>query len=123
MSELHELESEIKQLQSELGRDIEGIQRKDPAQRAKEISRCSTKLTAIKIRIESYELETLQLKPSEKAQYADALNEMQNIHKNLKKDLDRKKVEKVVNLSIVTDEESNKHLEDMDGIMRKFFFY
>jgi len=115
MSELRDLEHEIQQLQSELGRDIEGIQRKDPAQRTKEINRCQNKLISIKIRIESLELETLQLNREEKAQHSEILKQIQSTFKELKKDLDRKKADKVVEISVITDEDSNKNLEDMDG--------
>jgi len=115
MSELRDLEHEIQQLQSELARDIDGIQRKDPAQRTKEINRCQNKLISIKIRIESLELETLQLNREEKAQHSEVLKQIQNTFKELKKDLDRKKGEKVVEISAITDEDSNKNLEDMDG--------
>jgi len=117
MTEIADLERDIKHMQDNLQRDMDNLHKKDPSQRMKQINRCQNKLAEIRTRVEAYELEILQFDRNTKNTYQETFKTLQDRYKNLKKELDKKKMEKVETESrLVTEEDTtNRNIDDMDA--------
>ena len=116
MSDIAGLESNINQMMDNLNRDIEAIQKKDPSQRQKQISRCQSRLVEIRTNIEAYELEMLQLDKNAQLSQKEIFRGFQTRYKELKKQFDLKKAERSDDLNMLINEEGReKKLDEMTG--------
>ena len=117
MSDIATLEKEIRQMLETLNLDIEGLNKKDPSQRAKQILRCQNKIIEIRTRIEAFELETLQLDKFSQVQHKDTLKTLQTEYKDLKSQFERKKAEKAPgDTRLAVEDRVEKNLDEMTGI-------
>ena len=115
MSDLDEVQNEIRQLQDKLGQDLESLQKKDPSQRLLQLNRCQNKLITIRTKIEALDLEILQLDRQEQDPYKASLKELQTRFKDLKKNFDMKKAEKSGNQNLSTEDIMTKNLDELEG--------
>ena len=116
MNELDNLEKELRRLLSDFRKDIAVLEKGDPSQRMKQTNRCQNKMLEIRTRIESLELEMLQVDRQLQTAHRGAMKDIQNEFKELKNEFDRKRVDKIdIEGRSGTEEEWTKNLDDMTG--------
>ena len=115
MSDIAELEKGINSMLESLSRDIEAIQKRDPSQRQKQMSRCQNRLVEIRTNIEAFELEMLQLDKNAQASHKESFKALQARYKELKSQFERKKAEKADEGRIMNEQGLEKKLDEMNG--------
>ena len=115
MTDITDLEKNIQNMLESLDRDIEGIQKKDPSQRQKQMNRCQNRLVEVRTNIEAYELEMLQLDKNSQASHRESFKTLQARYKGLKSKFDRKKAEKPDDALMPNQEGREKKIDEMTG--------
>jgi len=98
-----------------LNTDLEGLQKKDPSQRAKQVNRCQNKLIEIRTRIEAFELETLQLDKYAQIKHKETLKSLQAQYKDMKSQFDKKRAENKNEMNAAVAIPIEKNLDEMTG--------
>lgn len=121
MADISTFEKEAIQFMDACSNDLKKLKKKDaPSQRIKQISIVQNKIAEIKIKIESYELEILQLDRLAQAGYKESLKNVQSRFKELKNELAAKKAENTAedpkNQNPLTEGLLSKKFGDMDDV-------
>jgi len=95
MNELDSLEKELSQLLEDFKRDIATLEKGDPSQRMKQTNRCQNKILEIRTKIESLELEMLQVDRQTQNSHRGTLKNLQNEFKELRNEFDKKRVDRI----------------------------
>ena len=124
MADISNFEKEALQFMDNCSNDLKKLKKKDaPSQRIKQISVIQSRIAEIKVKIESYELEILQLDRLAQAGYKESLKNVQNRFKELKNELAAKKAENTVedpkNTNPLTEGLLSKKFGDMSGLNEK----
>ena len=114
MNELENLEKELSNLLEDFKKDIAGLDKGDPSQKMRQASRCQNKILEIRTRIESLELEMLQVDRQTQASHRGRLKEIQNEFKELKNEFEKKRADKELEGRSGTDEEWT-NIDNMTG--------
>jgi len=114
MTEIEDFDKDITDALDNLQRDIDTINKKEPSQKQKLVSKCQNQIQSISMNIESYELEIHSLDKVKAVTYKESLKAIQSRFQRLKNELEFKKSE-ISSTNTLFQQKAPTNLKEMNG--------